>query len=100
LDYLTAQRGWKVRFTCAADLMLAMEMAQRQNRLKDFVRTGRRRSREPLLQRMQFARLVSCLRKSRPSSQIALRLIAIVLHREAEGPAPRVNGCHGLIDTR
>jgi DNA replication protein DnaC len=37
LGYLTAQRGWKVRFTSAADLMLAMETAQRQNRLKDFV---------------------------------------------------------------
>ena len=37
LGYLAAQRGWKVRFTSAADLMLAMETAQRQNRLKDFV---------------------------------------------------------------
>jgi DNA replication protein DnaC len=37
LGYLAAQRGWKVRFISAADLMLAMETAQRQNRLKDFV---------------------------------------------------------------
>ena len=37
LGYLATQRGWKVRFTSAADLMLAMETAQRQNRLKDFV---------------------------------------------------------------
>ncbi len=37
LGFLAAQRGWKVRFTSAADLMLAMETAQRQNRLKDFV---------------------------------------------------------------
>jgi DNA replication protein DnaC len=37
LGYLAAQRGWKVRFTSAAALMLAMEIAQRQNRLKDFV---------------------------------------------------------------
>lgn len=37
LGFLAAQRGWKVRFTSAADLMLAMEAAQRQNRLKDFV---------------------------------------------------------------
>jgi len=29
--------SWKVRFTSAADLMLAMEKAQRQNQLKDFV---------------------------------------------------------------
>jgi DNA replication protein DnaC len=36
LGYLATQRGWKVRFT-SADLMLAMETAQRQNRLKDFV---------------------------------------------------------------
>jgi DNA replication protein DnaC len=37
LGFLAAQRGWKVRFISAADLMLAMETAQRQNRLKDFV---------------------------------------------------------------
>lgn len=37
LGYLATQRGWKVRFTSAADLMLAVETAQRQNRLKDFV---------------------------------------------------------------
>ena len=37
LGYLATQRGWKVRFTSAADLMLAMETAKRQNRLKDFV---------------------------------------------------------------
>jgi DNA replication protein DnaC len=37
LGFLAAQRGWKVRFTSAADLMLAMETAQRQNRLKEFV---------------------------------------------------------------
>jgi DNA replication protein DnaC len=37
LGYLATQRGWKVRFTSAADLILAMETAQRQNRLKDFV---------------------------------------------------------------
>ncbi len=37
LGYLATQRGWKVRFTSAADLMLAMETAQRQNRLKDFI---------------------------------------------------------------
>jgi DNA replication protein DnaC len=37
LGFLAAQRGWKVRFTSAADLMLAMETAQRQNRLKDFI---------------------------------------------------------------
>jgi DNA replication protein DnaC len=37
LGNLATQRGWKVRFTSAADLMLAMETAKRQNRLKDFV---------------------------------------------------------------
>lgn len=33
--YLARQRGWKVRFTTAADLILMLETAQRQERLKD-----------------------------------------------------------------
>ena len=37
LGYLATQRGWKVRFTSAADLLLAMETAQRQNRLKECI---------------------------------------------------------------
>jgi DNA replication protein DnaC len=32
---LAAQKGWKVRFTTAADLVIAMEAAHRQGRLKD-----------------------------------------------------------------
>ena len=35
LGYLATQRGWKVRFTSAADLALALETAQRQGRLKE-----------------------------------------------------------------
>lgn len=35
--YLATQRGWKVRFLTAADLMLAMETAKRQNRFKEFL---------------------------------------------------------------
>jgi DNA replication protein DnaC len=35
LGYLATQRGWKVRFTSAADLALALEAAQRQGRLKE-----------------------------------------------------------------
>jgi DNA replication protein DnaC len=35
LGYLATQRGWKVRFTSAADLTLALEAAQRQGRLKE-----------------------------------------------------------------
>jgi DNA replication protein DnaC len=33
--YLATQRGWKVRFMTAADLILMLEMAQRQGRLKE-----------------------------------------------------------------
>ena len=33
--YLATQRGWKVRFMTAADLILMLETAQRQGRLKD-----------------------------------------------------------------
>lgn len=32
---LAAQRGWKVRFTTAADLIITLEAAQRQGRIKD-----------------------------------------------------------------
>lgn len=35
LSYLATQRGWKVRFTTAADLVLLLEAAQRQGRLKE-----------------------------------------------------------------
>jgi DNA replication protein DnaC len=35
IGYLATQRGWKVRFTSAADLVLALETAQRQGRLKE-----------------------------------------------------------------
>lgn len=35
LGYLATQRGWKVRFTTAADLMLLLETAQRQGRWKE-----------------------------------------------------------------
>jgi len=35
LGYLATQRGWKVRFTSAADLVLVLEAAQRQGRLKE-----------------------------------------------------------------
>jgi len=32
---IAAQKGWKVRFTSAADLVIAMETAQRQGRMKE-----------------------------------------------------------------
>jgi DNA replication protein DnaC len=35
LGYLAMQRGWKMRFTTAADLVLLLEAAQRQGRLKE-----------------------------------------------------------------
>lgn len=35
LRYLATQRGWKVRFTTAADLVMLLEAAQRQGRLKE-----------------------------------------------------------------
>ncbi len=35
LGYMATQRGWKVRFTAAADLVLLLEAAQRQGRLKE-----------------------------------------------------------------
>ena len=35
LGYLATQRGWKVRFITAADLVLLLETAQRQGRLKE-----------------------------------------------------------------
>lgn len=35
LGYLATQRGWKVRFTTAADLVLTLETAQRQGRMKE-----------------------------------------------------------------
>jgi DNA replication protein DnaC len=35
LGYLATQRGWKVRFTTAADLVMLLETAQRQGRLKE-----------------------------------------------------------------
>ena len=35
LGYLATQRGWKVRFTTAAGLVLALETAQRQGRIKE-----------------------------------------------------------------
>ena len=35
LGYLATQRGWKVRFTTAADLVLTLETAQRQGRIKE-----------------------------------------------------------------
>jgi DNA replication protein DnaC len=35
LGYLATQRGWKVRFTSAADLVMTLETAQRQGRLKE-----------------------------------------------------------------
>lgn len=34
LGYLATQRGWKVRFTMAASLVMALEAAQRQGWLK------------------------------------------------------------------
>lgn len=35
LGYLATQRGWKVRFATAADLVMTLEAAQRQGRLKE-----------------------------------------------------------------
>jgi DNA replication protein DnaC len=35
LGYLATQRGWKVRCTMAADLVMQLEAAQRQGRLKE-----------------------------------------------------------------
>jgi DNA replication protein DnaC len=35
LGYLTTQPGWRVRFTTAGDLVLLLEAAQRQGRLKE-----------------------------------------------------------------
>jgi DNA replication protein DnaC len=35
LGYMATQRGWKVRFTTAADLVMLLETAQRQGRLKE-----------------------------------------------------------------
>jgi DNA replication protein DnaC len=35
LGYLATQRGWKVRFTSTADLVMTLETAQRQGRLKE-----------------------------------------------------------------
>jgi len=35
LGYLATQRGWKVRFTTAADLVMLLETAQRQGRSKE-----------------------------------------------------------------
>jgi DNA replication protein DnaC len=35
LGYLATQRGWKVRFTTAADLVLTLEAAQRQGRIRE-----------------------------------------------------------------
>ncbi len=35
LGYMATLRGWKVRFTTAADMVLLLETAQRQGRLKD-----------------------------------------------------------------
>jgi DNA replication protein DnaC len=35
LGYLATQRGWRVRFTTAADLVLLLEAAQRHGRLKE-----------------------------------------------------------------
>jgi DNA replication protein DnaC len=34
---IAAQKGWKVRFTTAADLVIAMEAAHRQSRMKAFI---------------------------------------------------------------
>jgi DNA replication protein DnaC len=34
---IAAQKGWKVRFTTAADLVIAMEAAHRQSRMKEFI---------------------------------------------------------------
>ena len=34
---LAAQRGWKVRFTSAADLVIGLEAAHRQGRMKEFM---------------------------------------------------------------
>ncbi|KFA32575.1 ATP-binding protein, partial [Xanthomonas vasicola] len=38
LGYLATQAGMKTRFVSAADLMVAMIAAQRQDRLADFIR--------------------------------------------------------------
>ena len=35
LGYMATQRSWKVRFTTAADLVMLLETAQRQGRLKE-----------------------------------------------------------------
>jgi DNA replication protein DnaC len=35
LGYMATQRGWKVRFTTAADLVMLLETAQRQGRLME-----------------------------------------------------------------
>ena len=35
LGYMATQRGWKVRFTTATDLVMLLETAQRQGRLKE-----------------------------------------------------------------
>ena len=37
LGMLAAQRGWKVRFTSAADLVIGLEAAHRQARMKEFM---------------------------------------------------------------
>jgi DNA replication protein DnaC len=34
---IAAQKGWKIRFTTAADIVIAMEAAHRQSRMKEFI---------------------------------------------------------------
>src|ERR1700688_5141267 len=37
---IAAQKSWKVRFTTAADLVIAMEAAYRQGRMKEWRQSG------------------------------------------------------------
>ena len=82
---IAAQKSWKVRFTTAADLVIAMEAAYRQGRMKEAMHRGRSRHHKlelsrPPLTRMRHER-INLPPDARRKSDNLKRLI--ILHGEA-----------------
>src|SRR3546814_20261356 len=72
LGYLAAQRAMKVRFTTAADLVLMLETAQRQGKLKEAMhravnvyKIGRASCRERVCQYVSISVVAGTLKKEK-----------------------------------
>ena len=54
LGYMATQRGWKVRFTTAADLVMLLETAQRQGRVKEVLHRAVNTYRLPIIDEIGY----------------------------------------------